>query len=151
MSNIGLVLILCITIFTPAITLAHFTAVQYTPAPLSGSEIRSTLFGKLVTGEYPSGARWTERFNADGSSDYSEGGRITRGIMTIYDNILCFSYREKSQTGGCFEVWQRGPNCFDFYSLDGNGNLDSRRFGRNWQARGWVDNQPSTCLSDKIS
>ena len=124
---------------------------QISIKPLTGSEIRSALFGKLFTGEYPNGSGWAERFNLDFTSDYSEDNRITRGKMTLNGNILCFTYADIDQSGGCFEVWQRGENCFDFYSPTGNASLDERRFGQGWQARGWQAGSPSTCVSQQIS
>lgn len=124
---------------------------QVALAPLTAVEIRMALFGKLFSGEYPDGARWAERFNHDLTSDYSEDGRLTKGTMTLNSNILCFYYADKDQSGGCFEVWQRGPNCFDFYSPTGDATLDQRRFGRAWQARGWNADQPATCMSEEIS
>ncbi|MEE9313879.1 MAG: hypothetical protein V3V02_04450 [Rhizobiaceae bacterium] len=124
---------------------------QLTLKPLSGSEIRSFMFGRLMSGEYPDGNQWAERFNRNGTSDYSENGKPIRGQMTLNGNILCFTYASNQSSGGCFEVWKRGPNCFDFYATRSGANLDQRNFGQGWDARGWYANQPSTCVSEQIS
>ena len=120
--------------------------------PMTGTEIRQILFGQLLTGEYPSGVQWAERFNKNETSNYSEDGRTRLGIMKLNGNILCFDYPDDpDQSGGCFEVWKRGPNCFDFYSSSASANLDQRRFGRAWDARAWISGKTSTCLSEEIS
>ena len=125
---------------------------QVTLAPLQEHEIRANMIGKLFTGEYPDGTQWAERFNSDLTTDYSVNGQIDKGIMSINGSIICFTYPQNPlQVGGCFEVWKRGPNCFDFYASDSSASLDQRRFGRAWQARGWVENKPGTCLSEEIS
>ncbi len=125
---------------------------QISLRPMTGAEITGTLFGQTVTGEYPTGARWAERFNHDGTSDYSENGVPKRGAMTLNGNTLCFTYQWTPElTGGCFEVWKRGQNCFDFYGTPVSATLDQMRFGRGWSARAWIENQPSTCLSEEIS
>jgi len=148
MSNVRSLLLLCIGVvsfYSPS------THAQIALAPLTGNEIQSALFGRLFTGEYPNGSQWAERFNPDFTTQYSEDGRVTKGTMSLNGNILCFTYADNDQSGGCFEVWKRGPNCFDFYSPTSDASLDQRRFGRAWQARGWDADQPSTCLSEEIS
>lgn len=147
MSNMTVLLLLIIFLCGPFSAKAQFAL-----TPLSTSEIRSNLFGRLFTGEYPSGSQWAERFNSDGTSDYSENGRAIRGIMRLSGGELCFSYPDtETLNGGCFEIWKRGTNCFDFYTPDGGASIDQKRFGQGWQARGWIAGQPSTCLSEEIS
>ena len=138
--------LLCWMAIAPAAT------AQLSLRPMSGSEISQILIGQLLTGEYPSGSQWAERFNSNETSDYSENGKARRGIMKLNGNILCFEYPEDpEQSGGCFEVWKRGANCFDFYSSSAAASLDQRRFGRAWDARGWISDQASTCRSEVIS
>ena len=127
------------------------THAQLTIAPLSGPEIRATIYGTTMSGEYPSGQNWSERFNLDGTSTYVELGKISEGKMSLNGNILCFTYKNDDQFGGCFEVWKRGPNCFDFYSSSSNASLDNRQFGKRWDARAWHTDRPSTCVSEQIS
>ena len=122
---------------------------------MSATEIKQFVFGFTMSGEYASGQSWAERFNKDGTSSYSENGKPILGRMTLNGNILCFSYDENpTVSGGCFEVWKRGANCFDFYSTNADqpaASLDQRRFGRGWDARAWYADQKSTCLSEEIS
>jgi len=106
---------------------------------MSATEIKQFVFGFTMSGEYASGQSWAERFNKDGTSSYSENGK--------YDE-------NPTVSGGCFEVWKRGANCFDFYSTNADqpaASLDQRRFGRGWDARAWYADQKSTCLSEEIS
>lgn len=123
--------------------------------PLSGGEIAQYLFGRTVTGEYDSGKAWAERFNRDGTSEYSEDGILRRGRMTLRGNRLCFEYGQiDGLVGGCFEVWKRGQNCFDFYGVgDGtlSATLNQKRFGEAWSARAWYSDEPSTCTTAQIS
>ena len=119
--------------------------------PLTGAEILKFLYGSTMSGEYPDGDRWAEQFNTDGSSEYSQSGSLSHGTMKLTGNILCFTYSANEAAGGCFEVWKRGPNCFDFYSPKGGATLNQRQFGQNWDARGWYANQPPTCVSEQIS
>lgn len=122
--------------------------------PLSPSAIRTYLFGQSMVGEYPSGQAWAEQFGRDGTSLYVEGGIPTKGQMRLEGTSLCFTYPGTEQSGGCFEVWKRGPNCFDFYAMVGSTTgtrLDDRRFGRGWSARGWIAGQTATCVTEQIS
>ncbi|MEO1397581.1 MAG: hypothetical protein AAFU56_01780 [Pseudomonadota bacterium] len=123
---------------------------------MNETEIRDALFGRTLNGEYQDGQFWTERFNTDNSSDYIENGVPVRGTMQFKNGYLCFSYpAETQQTGGCFEVWRRSTNCFDFYGTTDLGGpaapLSYRRFGQGWTARAWFADQKSTCISDQVS
>lgn len=120
------------------------------------NEIRVTLFGKTLNGEYQTGQAWTERFNTDGSTDYVEDGIAVRGSMSFKNGLLCFSYpAQPEHSGGCFEVWKRSLNCFDFYGADLDKAvtvpLTQRRFGQAWTARAWFADQDSTCVTEQIS
>jgi hypothetical protein len=125
---------------------ATATAAHYYLLPLSQSEIRAALFDHLLSGEYSSGASWTERINGDFTSVYSDGEHRLSGTMTFQDDLLCFSYPDATDfAGGCFEVWQRGANCFDFYSTNDSNSLRHRRSGWAWLARAWILGRPATC------
>ncbi len=144
--------ILLRTIFLLLLFLVNFSATaQLVLKPLTGVEIQKFVFGSTMSGEYPSGERWAEQFNTDGTSEYSESGILSHGTMSLNGNILCFTYPDKPTTGGCFEVWKRGPNCFDFYTPTGLATLDQRQFGKAWDARAWYANQTPTCISEQIS
>jgi len=127
---------------------------QIALAPLSQHEIQTRLFGQRVIGEYADGKSWAENFNADGSSQYVQDGKLTLGKMHFEGKRLCFTYDPKDMIGGCFEIWPRGKNCFDFYARGEESlpaRLDDKRFGRGWDARAWIDGEPATCETEHIS
>ncbi len=133
--------------------LACFTtnsSAQMALSALSKSEIKSLLFGRSVEGEYDDGLSWSEHFYTNGTSDYTQSGLTLHGTMTLNGNVLCFFYRE-SNTGGCFEIWRHGPNCFSFYDASSSATLNQRRFGRGWDARAWYQGQEATCAGDQLS
>lgn len=147
MSNIALMLVILLSI-----TLVGTALAQFAPTPLSKSQIRNEMFGHLFTGEYSNGGRWAERLNGNLTSVYVEDGRPIHGHMDFQGSNLCFEYPNRTDLeGGCFEIWKRGQNCFDFYSTNSVASLEERRWGRAWMARAWISNQPSTCKSDLIS
>ena len=144
---------LLISIFTLLFaTQAH---TQMARAPLSANQIKQYMFGFTMSGEYASGKSWAEKFNRNGTSQYVEDGKAITGKMSLNGHYLCFTYNaDASVSGGCFEVWKRGVNCFDFYSAgtdSPSASMDQRRFGRGWDARAWYAGQQSTCLSEEIS
>ena len=127
---------------------------QLSLAPLSPDEVRMRLFAQRVIGEYSNGQNWAEKFNSDGTSLYVENERLLTGKMHFEGKRLCFTYNNEAMTGGCFEIWPRGSNCFDFYAQRKEGlpaTLNDKRFGRGWDARAWVDGSPSTCQTEHIS
>ncbi|MEM9732453.1 MAG: hypothetical protein AAF903_03080 [Pseudomonadota bacterium] len=143
-----------IAVLVALISLATKAEAQNPFQPLTASDIRANLFGQRMIGEYPSGQGWAEQFNRDGTSLYVENGQPAEGQMRLQGRNLCFSYPGTAQTGGCFEVWKRGPNCFDFYAVTNgstNTRLDDRRFGRSWSARGWIEGRTATCVTEQIS
>ena len=147
MSNIAVLLILCVLVVANSQVYA-----QLSLSPMTASQIRAEMFGQMFTGEYKSGARWAERFNPNMTSIYVEDGKPIHGHMQFEGFTLCFEYPYRSDLqGGCFEVWKRSDNCFDFYGTQDIASLDQRRWGRGWTARAWISDQPSTCKSDLIS
>jgi len=146
MSNLTLIFLITMVGMSLSSALA-----QNSLRPLTASEIRKQMFGTRMTGEYPSGKQWAEQFNTDGTSTYSEDGTPMQGVMTLDGNKLCFTYPQSNQTGGCFEVWRRSKNCFDFYSTPTTVPQIQRRFGQSWDARAWYSNAPGTCVSELIS
>lgn len=125
---------------------------QPIPAPLTSNEIRSKLFGQYLIGEYDTGQSWSEQFNKDATTLYSEGGRSLNGKLTFKRNLACFTYPDDDEiTGDCFEVWQRGHNCFDFYSEQSSAGPQERQFGQGWQARAWIAGRDDTCVVDRIA
>ncbi|MEL6967662.1 MAG: hypothetical protein AAGM04_09815 [Pseudomonadota bacterium] len=124
--------------------------------PMTKAQIEENLFGRTLNGEYANGLAWTERLNTDGSSTYVENGKAISGNMRFEGNLLCFRYPGvPSSSGGCFEVWRRSINCFDFYGTEPNTSFDvplsARRFGQSWTARAWYADQQGTCTTEQIS
>lgn len=135
-----------------AVPIAH---AQFALTPMNAPEIQRVLFGQSVTGEYPSGRAWAEHFKDNGTSTYVEAGRPVIGKMRFNGNALCFTYPPSSgSVGGCFEVWRRGENCFDFYSSQDGRTISSKQekqYGHAWSARAWIPSQKSTCQTELIS
>ncbi len=145
-SNLATLVLLVVILCSTSVTHS-----QVSLTPLTAAEIKRFMFDRLFTGEYPNGLLWSERFNRDLTSTYSESGQILEGIMRLDGDLICFSYPDSIDSfGGCFQVWKRGNNCFDFYSSQSLAGVFDRRFGRAWQARAWNADEPSTCFSDKI-
>lgn len=121
---------------------------------LSAGEVRRALLGRSVKGEYPDGRQWTEAFRADMTSRYVENGQVSRGAMRFDGSHLCFTYAS-GFSGGCFEVWRRSANCFDFYAIADDGTVTAtarqRLEGQGWTARAWFENERSTCIGDQIA
>ena len=130
----------------------HAQATRTTP--LTGTEIRNEIIGLTLDGEYQDGMKWRERLGTDGTSVYEQDGAVAKGTISFRGPRICFTY-ENEFSGGCFEVWRRSFNCFDFYSLNDDGTLGAtamqRRNGIGWTARAWRADQPSTCVSDQIA
>ena len=107
-----------------------------------------------MQGEYPDGRQWTETFNTDMTSRYVESGQVSRGAMRFDGSNLCFTYAS-GFSGGCFEVWRRSDNCFDFYAIADDGSVTAttrqRQEGQGWTARAWFEGRKSTCIADQIA
>lgn len=144
-------------------TTASFASqlVQFTLLPMTGTEIRNELIGTQLSGEYSSGRGWSEQLKSNLTSIYEEDGSKLKGRVSVTANQICFTYsregdgRMGSQSitgvGGCFEVWKRSANCFDFYSATSPPPLRIRRFARNWLARAWKTSSESTCENIPVS
>jgi len=131
-------------------------ASQLKIGPLKASEVEKLFYGKTMTGEYADGQAWAEKFGTDGTSHYSQNGKVFIGKMSMKGDFICFQYApDTGFSGGCFEVWKRSENCFDFYSINGSGqpsaSYDQKRYGRAWDARAWYPQKKSTCTTDQIS
>ncbi len=122
---------------------------------MSRADIEAELIGRAVEGYYASGATFTESFNADLSSDYRDANSATSGLMSFKGDTFCFVYPDNPQmSGGCFVVWQRSDNCYDFYAtLDGQAfaGFLARSLGADWDARVWRQDARSTCPVTPIS
>lgn len=145
--------------------------VQFTLLPMTGTEIRNELLGTKLNGEYSSGRRWSEQLNSNFTSLYEENGSTLSGQLSVAGNQICFSYLSSeggendvdkgggsgmgglsiNGVGGCFEVWKRSANCYDFYSATSPPPLRVRRFARSWLARAWRASDEPTCQSTPVS
>lgn len=121
---------------------------------LGRADIEAELIGTTVEGFYASGGEFTEVFGADFVSLYrDERGEIS-GRMTFEGDTLCFAYGSPEMTGGCFVVWQRSPNCYDFYAAQQGAafaGFFACSLGMSWDARVWRTNSDSTCPTVPIS
>ncbi|NKB51571.1 MAG: hypothetical protein GKR97_05000 [Rhizobiaceae bacterium] len=146
MSNAGIIFLLFVSSLSNSLAQA-----QFTPGPLSPSEIQIQLLGHSLIGEYSSGARWSEQLHSNMTSTYVEDDSTMHGVMDFIGPVLCFTYSQSDDPNPhCFEIWKRGANCFDFYGIDDIAGLSDRRFGRGWLARAWKTDRASTCQSDLI-
>jgi len=125
---------------------------------LNQQQVISHLVAQSLLGEYPNGRQWSERFHHDGSTTYREGSRVIHGNTYFRDDFVCFHYsNDPKMSGGCFEVWKRGANCFDFYGSRSPNSSQTyatkiqKQFGQNWSAQAWYSNQPNTCLTGQYS
>ncbi|MEN0041228.1 MAG: hypothetical protein AAF764_07800 [Pseudomonadota bacterium] len=134
-----------------ALVMVVFPVSALSTGPMNAAQIEATLFGKTFSGEYPSGTAWRETFEATGRSIYEEGGRTDVGTMTFEGSAICFKYNDPERTGGCFIVWRRGLNCFDFYSTNNASSRLDRDRGERWDARGWEEGVAKDCTAALIS
>lgn len=122
---------------------------------MSRLDIEEELIGRAVDGHYASGVPFSEAFNADLTSDYSDENGEARGVMSFRGDTFCFAYPDDgTMSGGCFVVWQRSDNCYDFYAaLNGQAYAGflARSLGVDWDARVWRKDAPSTCPVMPIS
>lgn len=144
--------ILAITPALPAVDGAG-EALQY--REMTRLDIQRELIGHAVEGHYASGVSFAEAFNEDLTSDYADENGATRGVMSFKGDTMCFAYPDEGRmSGGCFIVWQRSENCYDFYAAQ-NGQAYAGYFARSlgvdWDARVWRQNAPSTCPVTPIS
>ncbi len=124
-------------------------------APAQAADTRAVLTliqDTAISGEYASGARFSEAFGADGTTRYTDETGTIEGRVTIRDDVMCFTYPDAGTIdGGCFAVERRGENCFDFYATDTTATPFQRHNGLGWTARAWRNNRASTCEAAAIS
>jgi hypothetical protein len=115
---------------------------------LKENELRSSLTGATIAGQYVDARSFRERYNADGSLSYSEtaGNRKLSGRWSIVRHRFCTIY-DQSETGGCYRVRQISDNCFEFF-FDTRTVAEARSStlrNPNWTARAWRTDRISTC------
>ena len=128
--------------------MATAAAGAVTFAAMSAADMREAFFGAMLRGEYADGLAWSERFDDAGRTVYAQGVAQAPGRILFRGDVICFRY-EQGFSGGCFEVWRRSANCFDFYGTDITGRpfagWRARRAGTGWSARAWRTDAASTC------
>jgi len=120
--------------------------------------MRADFVGKTLDGHYGNGLTWTESYLADGRLDYREAGRRATGNWYFRGHVFCTFYDPPAAlpplNGGCWTTIKVSANCYEFYLAglapeppyeDGAPGMAQR-----WNARGWRQEEPSTC-SDKPS
>lgn len=113
---------------------------------MSESELSSALSGQAVSGEYASGNKFFEAYNADGSIAYEDDVRSSSGHWSVKAGTFCTIYDEDA-SGGCFRVQKVGANCFEFYYVARTESDASSGNHRepDWTARAWLEGKPSSC------
>ena len=113
---------------------------------MTGKELQETFNGVTVVGEYSSGRRFTELYATDNQLQYFEGPIETKGHWSVISGTFCTIYKG-DLSGGCFRVWRKGSNCFEFYFVARTEDqVRRKREGRpGWTARGWIKDRADTC------
>ena len=134
------------------------------PAPalddpwMTEEAMRSAFIGKTLDGYYGNGLTWTETYLGDGRLDYRESARRATGRWHFRGHVFCTFYDpplpEPPLSGGCWTAIKTSANCYEFYlaglSPEPPFEDDASGMSRRWNARGWRQEEPSTC-SEKPS
>ena len=116
--------------------------------PMVAADMRATFYGTTLNGEYSDGLAWSETFDRSGRSSYAQEGAKASGRIAFRGETICFVY-DGGFSGGCFKVWRRSINCFDFYGVDDTdrpyATSRQRQAGTGWTARAWRTDAESTC------
>jgi hypothetical protein len=115
--------------------------------------MRAAFIGKTLDGHYGNGVTWTESYLAGGRLDYREAQRQAGGNWHFRGHVFCTFYDPTPAipplSGGCWTAIKVGANCYEFYlaNLAPEAPLDDDILGANrrWSARGWRQDEPSTC------
>jgi len=129
-------------------------ATEFRYRALSRADLVTEFLGRRVDGLYADGSSFTEHFRDDGSTLYRDARGEVIGEMSFRDDNFCFRYEVPDMTGGCFVVWQRSANCYDFYVTRQGVPLASfteRILGVGWEARVWRTEVAATCPTAPVS
>ena len=143
-----------------------FAALALTAAPapalddvwMSEEAMRTAFIGKTLDGHYGNGLAWTESYLEGGRLSYRESQREATGRWHFRGHVFCTFYDPPLPSpplnGGCWTAIKTSANCYEFYLAglnpeppftDGTPGMAQR-----WNARGWRQEEPSTC-SEKPS
>lgn len=125
-------------------------AVPAAPAPLdwmAETEITDTFKGRSIDGHYDDGDAFHEVFGADGRVSYSDARRQSGGRWSVESGTLCTIY-DDDPAGGCYRVRRESENCYEFYFV-ARTEYEVQQGPRKpaWTARGWLVEEPSTCVA----
>lgn len=111
-------------------------------APASGwlkaDEIRYVFIGREVKGQYANLEPFTEVYRIKGSVEYVDNNRSVKGSWSFTGDTFCTQY--EGMEGGCFKLRMHSDNCFEYWLVKGNGEVDGT-----WIARSWRTKYPSSC------
>jgi hypothetical protein len=137
---------------------AASSAFALDPPWMTEQAMRAAFIGKTLDGHYGNGVTWTETYMEDGRLDYRENQRQAGGNWRFRGHVFCTFYQAPAAqpplSGGCWTAIKASANCYEFYLAglspeppyeDGAGGMAQR-----WNARGWRQEEPSTC-TDKPS
>lgn len=123
--------------------------------PLTKSQYEKLLPGHTINGEYrfmrarTKTFSFTELHHADGTTDYTEGGRTTKGIWyTLGQQKVCYKYPGNVEMGGgisCFWVY-KSEDCYYGYNI-GQMGLNGPRSYNDWVARWIIDGSGGSCAA----
>ena len=125
---------------------------------MTEAAMRSAFIGKTLDGHYGNGVTWTESYVENGRLDYRESRRRAVGNWHFRGHVFCTFYDPPLQhpplSGGCWTAIKASANCYEFY-LAGLAPEppfidDLPGMALRWNARGWRNDEPSTC-NDKPS
>ncbi len=118
---------------------------------LSAAELKATFSGKTVTGDYPGGRKFIERYNSDGSLQYEDTSLTSRGKWTIKGTTFCTFYDNPVIGGACFKVTRTPANCIEYYQVGdpaGRG-IKSGKPAQSWSARGVIAGEKGSCVDSQ--
>ncbi len=124
-------------------------------APLDDAAIGAAVSGQRFAGVYDDGSAWRETYAADGSLAYEDDENDVDGQWRVISGRLCTLYATGVE-GGCFMVFRRSTNCFDFYAVDPSSGMPlaseaERAAQSGWSARGWSMDKASTCPLGEVT
>lgn len=116
------------------------------PAWMTDADLRATFAGRDISGEYENGDTFEETYAADGAVRYSDARRASSGKWSVGAGTFCTIY-DDDPAGGCYRVRKASENCFEFHFVARTEDQASKAPGKPaWTARGWIANQPKTCV-----
>ena len=157
LSSIFLCLVLALSAsFAPNLTFAadkNETTKKKKYSPITAEQFKQFLPGNTIAGEYRQMRERTktyafsEKHNADGTTDYTEGPVKSKGLWyTLSRHKICYKYPNDPNMGpqiSCFWVYKQ-DTCYYGYALDAMTLRGPRRF-EDWSARWVVKGSGGTC------